>query len=99
MLSGTDDIDENSLGHMVKTEKCSVDLAVKTAAWPHTRKPRQMQNHRGWHGADHAGGVRAALDSLGTLNITAGADFTHSTTGAAQETVGKDHTSKATGKR
>ncbi len=44
-------------------------------------------------------GLRADMGSLGALNLTAGGDSTHSTAGAAQETVGKDHTSKVTGNR
>lgn len=44
-------------------------------------------------------GLRADLGSLGALNLTAGGDSTHSTAGSAQETVGKDHTSKVTGNR
>ena len=44
-------------------------------------------------------GLRADLGSLGALNLTAGADSTHSTAGTAQETVGKDHASKVTGNR
>lgn len=44
-------------------------------------------------------GLRADLGSLGALNLTAGGDSTHSTAGAAQETVGKDHASKVTGNR
>lgn len=44
-------------------------------------------------------GLRADVGSLGTLNLTAGGDSTHSTAGSAQETVGKDHASKVTGNR
>ena len=44
-------------------------------------------------------GLRADMGSLGALNLTAGGDSTHSTAGAAQETVGKDHASKVTGNR
>lgn len=44
-------------------------------------------------------GLRADLGTLGDLNLTAGADSTHTTAGTATETVGRDHVSTVNGDR
>ncbi|WP_027369144.1 bacteriophage T4 gp5 trimerisation domain-containing protein [Desulfocurvibacter africanus] len=44
-------------------------------------------------------GLRADLGTLGDLNLSAGADSTHTTAGEATETVGQNHTSTVKGNR
>ena len=97
----TADIHENSLGRTVKAENYSADLGNenRSVAAHSTESVGSCKTIEAGTVLTLLAGVRADLGSLGALNITAGADSTHSTAGSAQETVGKNHTSKVTGNR
>ena len=97
----TADIHANSLGRTVKAESYSADLGSesRSVAAHSTESVGSCKTIEAGTVLTMLAGLRADLGSLGVLNLTAGADSTHSTAGAAQETVGKDHTSKVTGNR
>ena len=95
------DINEHSLGRTVKAENYSADLGSesRSVAAHSTESVGSCKTIEAGTVLTMVAGLRADLGSLGALNITAGGDSTHSTAGTAQETVGKDHTSKVTGNR
>lgn len=95
------DIHESSLARTVKAENYSADLGSenRSVAAHSTENVGSCKTIEAGTVLTLLAGLRADLGSLGALNLTAGGDSTHSTAGAAQETVGKDHTSKVTGNR
>ncbi len=95
------DINESSLGRTVKAENYSADLGSenRSVAAHSTESVGSCKTIEAGTVLTMVAGLRADVGSLGALNLTAGGDSTHSTAGAAQETVGKDHTSKVTGNR
>ena len=97
----TADIHENSLGRTVKAENYSADLGNenRSVAAHSTESVGSCKTIEAGTVLTMLAGLRADMGSLGALNLTAGGDSTHSTAGTAQETVGKDHTSKVTGNR
>lgn len=97
----TADIHENSLGRTVKAENYNADLGneSRSVAAHSTESVGSCKTIEAGTVLTLLAGLRADLGSLGALNLTAGGDSTHSTAGSAQETVGKDHTSKVTGNR
>lgn len=95
------DINENSLGRTVKAESYAADLGSESrnVAAHSTESVGSCKTIEAGTVLTLLAGLRADVGSLGALNLTAGGDSTHSTAGAAQEAVGKDHTSKVTGNR
>lgn len=95
------DINESSLARTVKAENYSADLGSenRSVAAHSTESVGSCKTIEAGTVLTMVAGLRADLGSLGALNLTAGGDSTHSTAGSAQETVGKDHTSKVTGNR
>ena len=95
------DINESSLGRTVKAENYSADLGneSRSVAAHSIESVGSCKTIEAGTVLTMVAGMRADMGSLGALNITAGGDSTHSTAGAAQETVGKDHASSVTGNR
>lgn len=95
------DIHESSLARTVTAENYAADLGSETrsVAAHSTENVGSCKTIEAGTVLTMLAALRADLGSLGALNLTAGADSTHSTAGAAQETVGKDHTSTVGGNR
>lgn len=95
------DIHETSVGRNVKAETYAADIGteIRSVTAHSTERVGSCKTVEAGTVLTQLAGLRADLGSLGTLNLSAGGDSTHSTAGAAQETVGKDHTSTVKGDR
>lgn len=88
------DIHEKSVGRNVTAETYAADIGTETrnVTAHSTERVGSCKTVEAGTVLTQLAGMRADLGSLGALNLTAGGDSTHSTTGNARETVGKDRT-------
>lgn len=95
------DIHETSVARNVKAETYAADIGTENrcVSAHSTERVGSCKTVEAGTVLTQLAGLRADLGSLGTLNLTAGSDSTHSTAGNARETVGKDSTSTIKGNR
>lgn len=95
------DIHETSVARNVKAETYATDIGTeaRTVSAHSTERVGSCKTIEAGTVLTMLAGLRADLGSLGTLNLTAGSDSTHSTGGNARETVGRDSTSTVKGNR